>query len=308
MEPEQRLYTILEEVSRMATPQLPGIRPMTAGMRWMLLIASGLVFIVGIQLFILTEYTDRYFAWTIQPPLTAAFLGAGYWASFAMEYLASRKRLWAHARIAVPAVLIFTTLTLIATLLHLDRFHLNHPSPMTRTAAWVWLAVYAIVPPAMTVLLVLQMRVPGDDPPRQAPLPRWIHAILIVHALLMLLLGVALFVAPQATASLWLWTLTPLTARAVGAWLLALGVAAAHSSWENDWQRVQIATMSYTIFGAFQLLGLARYPQTVDWSRPQSWIYVLFLLSVLFVGVYGWRLAARLARMGRLPASPATAG
>jgi hypothetical protein len=291
----------------MVTPQPSGIRPITTGMRWMLLIASGLVFIVGIQLFILSEYTDRFFAWTIKPPLTAAFLGAGYWASFAMEYLASRKRSWAHARIAVPAVLIFTTLTLIATLLHLDRFHLSHPNLLTRAAAWVWLAVYAIVPPAMAVLLVLQLRVPGVDPPRQARLPRWTHAILIDHALVMLPLGAALFLAPQATAGLWMWTLTPLTARAVGAWLLALGVAAAHSSWENDWQRVQIATMSYTIFGTFQLLGLARYSQTVDWSRPQSWFYGLFLLSVLFVGVYGWRQSARMARMGGLPASSATA-
>jgi hypothetical protein len=276
-------------------------------MRWMLLIASGLVFIVGIQLFILTEYTDRYFAWTIKPPLTAAFLGAGYWASFAMEYLASRKRAWAHARIAVPAVLIFTTLTLIATLLHLDRFHLSHPDVMTRTAAWVWLAVYAIVPPVMAVLLVLQMRVPGADPPRTAPLPRWIHAILNFHALIMLPLGAALFLAPQATAPLWPWALTPLTARAVGAWLLALGVAAAHSSRENDWMRVHIATISYTVFGVFQLLGLVRYPEVIDWSRPHAWLYVIFMLSVLVVGLYGWRQSARSTRLQNVPAQTTAA-
>jgi hypothetical protein len=275
-------------------------------MRWMLFIASGLVFIVGIQLFILTEYTDRYFAWTINPPLTAAFLGAGYWASFAMEYLASRKRIWAHARIAVPAVLIFTTLTLIATLLHLDRFHLNDPNLLTRTAAWVWLAVYAIVPPAMAVLLVFQIRVPGGDPPRTSPLPRWLHTILITHALIMFPIGAALFLAPQATLAFWPWTLTPLTARAVGAWLLALGVAAGHSSWENDWMRVHIATLSYTVFGTFQLLALIRYPQVMDWSRPQAWFYCVFLLSVLFVGVYGWRQSVRSTRIGDLPTSQAT--
>ncbi|HEX6290866.1 MAG TPA: hypothetical protein VFZ66_16900 [Herpetosiphonaceae bacterium] len=291
----------------MKSVQPSGLRPVTQGMRWMLLIASGLVFIVGIQLFILTEYTERYFAWTIKPPLTAAFLGAGYWASFAMEYMASRKRLWAHARIAVPAVLIFTTLTLVATLLHLDRFHLSDPNLLTRVAAWVWLAVYAIVPLTMASLLVLQMRVPGDDPPRTAPLPRWIHAILIVHALVMLPLGAALFLAPQATAPLWPWTLTPLTGRAVGAWLLALGVAAAHSSWENDWQRVHIATISYTVLGGFQLLGLIRYPQVVDWSRPSAWLYVVFLVSVLLVGLYGWRQSARTASTGTLPAQASAA-
>ncbi|HEY0733954.1 MAG TPA: hypothetical protein VGD69_03540 [Herpetosiphonaceae bacterium] len=288
----------------MDASQSSDLRPVTNGMRWMLLIASGLVFTVGIQLYILTEQTERYFAWTINPPLTAAFLGAGYWASFAMEFLASRKRFWAHARIAVPAVLIFTTLTLIATLLHLDRFHLNDPNFVTRVAAWVWLAVYAIVPLVMTVLLVLQMRVPGYDPPRQAPLPRWIHLILRLHAVVMLPLGAALFLAPQATAPLWPWMLTPLTARAVGAWLLALGVAAAHSSRENDWQRVHIATISYTVLGFFQLLALARYPQVVDWTMPAAWIYLVFLVSILLVGLYGWRQSARLSRVEAIAAAP----
>src|SRR4051794_39302423 len=85
----------------------PGVRPLTPGMRLMLTVASLLVFVVGIQLFILTDDTDHWFAWTIPPPLTAAFLGGSYWASFALEWLASREGSWARARIAVPAVLSF---------------------------------------------------------------------------------------------------------------------------------------------------------------------------------------------------------
>src|SRR5688500_1255825 len=85
-------------------------------MRLMLLVASILVFIVGIQLFIFTEQTEKYFAWTINPPLTAAFLGAAYWSAFSLEFVASRQRTWAQARIAVPAVLAFTSLTFIVTL------------------------------------------------------------------------------------------------------------------------------------------------------------------------------------------------
>src|SRR5262249_39055665 len=91
-------------------------RQTTPGMRRMLLVAGGLVFITGIQLFVLSEATDRFFAWTIKPPLTAAFLGAAYWASCGTELLAARQRIWANARIAVPAVLIFTGLTLLVTL------------------------------------------------------------------------------------------------------------------------------------------------------------------------------------------------
>lgn len=281
------------------------VRPTSAGMRWMLLAASALVFIVGIQLYILTEHTDRFFAWTIASPLTAAFLGGGYWASFAMELLAARRRVWADARIAVPAVLIFTSLMLLVTLLHLDRFHLYHLSLLTRGAAWAWLLVYAVVPLLMGVLLIEQLRMPSGDPPRTAPLPSGVHGILRIHALIMVVLGLGLLLAPTTVAVVWPWPLTPLTGRAIGAWLLALGVAAAHASWENDWRRVQVATLSYTVFGALQLLALARYPDEMQWSRPAAWLYVLFLLSVLGLGVYGWRRSAQLNAGSDVPVASA---
>src|SRR5258707_2712798 len=116
----------------MTTAPPRALQPVTAGMRRMLYVAAALVFLAGIPLFLLTEHTDRFFAWTIQSHLTAAFLGAAYWASFVLEILAARQRLWTRARSAVPAVLIFTALTLVVTLLHLDRFHFNAPELLTR--------------------------------------------------------------------------------------------------------------------------------------------------------------------------------
>jgi len=265
----------------------PATKPLDVGMRRMLLVASALVFIVGIQLFVLSEQTDRYFAWTVAPPLTAAFLGAAFWAAGILELLAARQRVWASARIAVPAVLLFTTLTLLATLLHLDRFHLDTAS------GWVWLAVYAAVPPVMLALFVRQLRVPGGDPPRRAPLPRWLRLVLGLQAALLLVVGAVLFLAPQLTTPLWPWMLTPLTARAVGAWLLALGLGAAHLIRENDWERGRVAMPSSAVLGALELVALARYPGALDWSGPRAWVFLLFVVSILAVGLYGWRAAAR---------------
>ena len=59
----------------------------TAVMRWMLLVAGAFVVIADTQLFVLTEHTERYVAWSVDQPLTAAFLGAGYWASAVLELL-----------------------------------------------------------------------------------------------------------------------------------------------------------------------------------------------------------------------------
>jgi hypothetical protein len=55
------------------------IQPVTVAMRRMLYVASVLVFIAGIQTFVLSEDTGRFFAWTIAIPLTTAFLGTGIW-------------------------------------------------------------------------------------------------------------------------------------------------------------------------------------------------------------------------------------
>jgi hypothetical protein len=269
---------------------------LTPGMRRLLIIAGVLVFLAGAQLFVFPERTERYFAWTIDVPLTAAFLGAGYWASVVLEWLAARERIWARARVAVPAVFVFTTLTLVATLIHLDLFHLDSSiAPSTRAVTWLWIAIYALVPPAMLLLAIIQMHAPGRDPARERELPAWLRRVLAGHAVVLLGLGAALFVAPERVSTLWPWALTPLTGRAVGAWLVGIGVAAAQSVWENAFERVRVALFSYIALALLQLLALARYLDTVSLARAKTWIYVGFLLSMLAVGCYATVVARRRA-------------
>ena len=272
----------------------PTVRPTTAGTRLLLLLASILVFLVGVQLYVLTGQTEKYFAWTVRSPLTAAFLGGAYWASFAMEFFASRRRVWANARIAIPAVLVFTALTLVVTLVHLDQFHLHAPEFVTRFVTWTWLFVYAVVPPIMVVLLIRQVRVAGRDPDRIEPLAPWFRTMLIVHAAVLLPMGIALLVVPEIAADWWPWTLTPLTGRAIGAWLVGLGIAAAQAAWENDPVRIGVAAASYLVFGVLELIAIARFPDALFWDSVAAWMYLAFLLSTLVGGAFGWRRAWQL--------------
>jgi len=264
----------------------PGnLRVLTVGMRRLLWLAGFLVFLAGVQLFVFSERTAELFAWTIDIPLTAAFLGAGYWASVVLEWMSARQTAWVHARISVPAVFVFTTLTLVATLLHIDLFHLGTEfEPVTRAATWGWIAIYVLVPPAMALLLVIQSRAGGEDPPRAAPLPSWIVSVLVAQAVILLALGCYLFVLPERAGSLWPWQLTPLTGRAVGAWVFSIGLAAAHSVWENDLKRMRPAAFSYLALGLLELIALARYPDTVRWGEPQTVVYLAFLAGMLLVG------------------------
>ena len=133
-------------------------RRLTRGLRTWLWVDCVLVLIAGVQLYVFAERTDHLFAWTITPPLTAAFLGASYWASLPLLYLSSLRTRWADARLAVYGVLVFTSLTIVATVLHLDRFHLAALASAARVAAWSWLVVYAVVPAALLLLLVSSRR------------------------------------------------------------------------------------------------------------------------------------------------------
>ena len=256
-------------------------RKLTGALRVWLVAVSALLLGVSLSLFVLTERTDKFFAWTVSPPLTATFLGAGYAASCVFQLLAVRQRLWIHARIAPLGALIFTSLTLLATLIHLDRFHLDS------FIGVFWVLIYAVAPPVMLVLLIRQWRMHGADVDRTQPLANWLRLLLSLQVLILVPLGAALFIAPLLTAPLWPWALTPLTARAIGAWLIAIGAGMAQSVWENDLDRVRIALVSFAVYGALQLVAVARYPETINWTSPQAWLFALFPVLLLLSGGVG---------------------
>ncbi|HRF99289.1 MAG TPA: hypothetical protein PLZ51_28950, partial [Aggregatilineales bacterium] len=247
------------------------------------------VLIMGIILYFLSDDTATYFAWTIDVPLTAAFLGAGYLASFLLEFMAARQFIWARGRIAVPAVLLFTSLTFIITLIHLDKFHTNSNNPLTLIVTWAWILVYAFVPLIMGVILIQQLRTQGVNPASHAMLPLWFRLILGIQGAIMVILGLGFLFMPQTFAPLWAWELTPLTGRAIGAWLVGLGVAAIQSVIENDWLRLRPAMIAYMLYGFLQGINLLRYPNAtgLDWGQPKTWVYCIFILSILLVGIFG---------------------
>src|SRR2546426_2156771 len=268
----------------------PSIRPLTNMMKWLLYAASVLVFLAGFQLTVFSEQTATYFAWTISPPITAAFLGAAYWAAVPVEVIAARQSSWAEARVAIPAIWLFTTLTLIITLVHVDKFHFSSPVLSAQAAAWFWLAIYAGVPVAMLVIGWLQVRVPGGDPPHGPAPPTWMRIVVLGQGGGRFVFGVGLLLLPTVVGAVWPWTLTALTGRAIGAWFVGVGFAALHATRENDLSRIRPLEGGYAVFAALQLVALARYSGSsyLDWGAPAMWVYVGFLLSILFVGIYRW--------------------
>lgn len=244
----------------------------------------------GIQLFVLSELTDIYFAWTIQSALTAATLGGFYFGSMTFGYLSARELTWSNVRGPAIGLFLFLVGTLAATFLHLDKFHLASENIITRSAAWIWLAIYILLPLALTASFFLQSRQPGNDSERISTLPIWFRSLLSLHGVIGVLLSIVLFFSPEFLIPIWAWELTPLTARALSAWFISFGVLDLISIWENDWSRLRVTSISYVVTAAFGLLALIRYASQADLLGPLGVGYVLYLLIMLGMGLYGWRI------------------
>ncbi|MCU0310160.1 MAG: hypothetical protein MUE36_04355 [Acidimicrobiales bacterium] len=237
-------------------------------------------------LYVSATDTDEIFAWTVRPPVSAAFLGAGYASGFVLMALTVRERVWANARVALVTVLVFTLCTLGATLAHVGNFHFDRTG-LPRFAAWFWLAVYVAVPLTMSVVLVLQLRMPGGDPEVRRPLPPVLRIVLAAQALVLGVVGAALLLDPTRMQSLWPWELTPLTARAIGAWAFALGVAAAMVVAERDAWRLRAAAVTFVMLGVLHLGALVRFDDDIRWGEPQTWIYLVVVASMVVTGLWG---------------------
>lgn len=244
-----------------------------------------LLFIAGVQLFILAEQTETYFAWTFAAPFSAAFMGAGYWAAMLHAYSGSRASSWATVRTSLPAALTATTLLTITTFMHLDKFHFDSPLFITRFVTWVWIVVYVTVPFILFAAWVIQSRLPGSDVKGRHPLRAWMRGGFILLAAFALLSGLALFIAPTAMSTLWPWEVTPLAGRAISSWLTAFGLACASLALENDIKHGAGTASSLFAFCVLQMIVIARYSSAIDWGKPLSSAYILFLvLGMLLSG------------------------
>ena len=246
----------------MASPPKPLLDPVR---RW-LQVDVVVLAVAGVQCFILANSTDRWFAWPVSPPLSAAVLGAGYVGSIVMVFEARRARRWVDARVVIVSTFLFASLTLVVTLLHLDRFHLDNGRGSARVAAVAWLVVYVVVPPFVLWLLVQQRRVAGVDPERDSTaLTRPARLCLFVEGCLLVALGVVMFGGAE-WVEFWPWALSDLTARAIAAWMVALGTMLVLCAWEREVQRTRYALHSVFAAALLWILAVVRFRDSVQWD------------------------------------------
>jgi hypothetical protein len=270
------------------------------GTRRLLVAFLALTLLAVNQLFVLADVADRYWVWTIRTELTAAFLGSAYAAGAVLSALALREDRWSRIRVPVITVTVFTVLTAVATLVHHHRLHLWDGGPVARGASWMWLAVYLVIPFACAWVVYRQETVPRPVEPRTRPIPGWLGGLLLVEGTALFLAGAVLFGGglivhheSEVATNFWPWQVTPLSSMVIGAWLMAFGVAAGLALLEGDLGRLFVAAVTYTVFGATELVAVFWYRPQVDAADPWLWLYVAVLVAVTATGAFGVRAARR---------------
>lgn len=239
-------------------------------------IVSGLVtpfLLLAFQiLYFAAQTSGERFAWEIQPAMMAAFMGAGYLTGAYFFLNVIFRKEWHRVRVVFPAIAFFTFSMLLATLLHWARFDIRHAPFLA------WLILYILTPALITFLwfqndqsdpLTLEhgdINVP--DPMRL--IVRWIGIIL---ALVM----VTSFLAPQLLIKTWPWELTPLTARVTSGWISLIGFGSLFLAAEKRWSSWQLPLEVIAIWEILILIGGVLYREDLK----HGWLNWLFISIVL---------------------------
>lgn len=254
-------------------------------MRTLLYVLTALTFVVGTQLVVLAEHTATFFAWTIDESMSAAFIGAGFWSAATVVFWCARQRDWVRARMIVPTVAVVATMLLVATVQHLEVFH----GPI----GLAWIEVYAVFPPLLASIAVMQLCVPGHTRHSGQRLPQSLRLALGAQALVAFAAGAALYADPGTTVSWWPWPLTDLTSKAVGTWLVGIGMTAGFVTVVNDRAALPGWALAQVVLGGGVLLNLARFLGDVDADSPSTWILSAGFLATLLIGAWSawhsWR-------------------
>src|SRR5882724_10730367 len=115
--------------------------------RWVFLPLVPFTAVFGPLLVLAPGHTAAYWAWTIQPSMSAVWEGAGYtFGACAITTMLVLNR-WRTSILAIIATIPFAYAMIVATLLHLDRFATGSPR------FWVWLAIYIVLPIGLPLIL-----------------------------------------------------------------------------------------------------------------------------------------------------------
>jgi hypothetical protein len=231
--------------------------------------------------------TKANFAWPIQPVVMASVLGAFYMSSAPLFLLPFCARRWENIRVMILPATLFTIVQLLATFLHWDKFSVG------TLPFYVWFASYFLPPPIFIAMYWWQQQAATPSAKSDRPLFSPFRWLLVFLGGLLTLGALAVFIIPDLLIPIFPWKLTPLTARSLCGWLIAVGTLLLSMARENHWTRVRLGAPMLILLLPTLLLQMARYAAEVNWLNPALWLslalFALIGLCGLILSIGNWR-------------------
>ena len=204
-------------------------------------------------LYLFPARTEELWAWTVVPTMTPMVMGGGYLAGAWFFVRVARTRSGHQALAGLVGTTVFTSLLLLTTILHWDRFHHGHVS------FWAWLALYVVTPPLLPWLWARSRRTdPRTPAPDEVLVPDGLRAVVATVGIVQLVFALVMFVRPRLAIEQWPWAVTPLTARTIAAFLAFPAVTWLLFASDNRWSSFQLPIESATIGMALILVATLR--------------------------------------------------
>jgi hypothetical protein len=259
-----------EERTTSLHDRIPPITRIVAAVVILILVLAWIV------LFLFPEDTAHRFAWTVDSRMTAMLMGAGYGSAIYFFVRVMIERRWHRVSLGFLPTTVFTWMMLGATLLHWDKF--RHGSNPFLLWLWVYLATPIVVP---AIWLLNRPHDPRSLEERDARFPRSTRIAMSIAGLGMAAIAVWLYVAPASAAAVWPWPLTPLTARAVAAFVALPAVAWVAIAVDGRWSAARVMLGTVALGLVLLLVAVVRSWNEFDPSNPLRIGYVIGLAGTL---------------------------
>ena len=194
------------------------LSPITQGQKIFFGVICAAALLVAILGLFNPAYLATVFTWLVLPPLHARFVGAIYLlgAVFMAGCLFAKQQ--AEVRWGVQMIGIWTGMLFLISMRNLGAFDLG------LLPVQIWFASYIIYP---IIAIIMTIRQPSMTHSASLPGPelaRWAKNFLLTQGVLVSLLSIALFLAPESMSTLWPWKVTPVLAQMYAGPLLSYGL------------------------------------------------------------------------------------
>jgi hypothetical protein len=231
-------------------------------------------------LYLFPSHTQKLWAWTMHPTMTAMVMGGGYLSGAYFFVRAATVREWHRVGIGFLGVTVFATMLGVATIIHWDRFNHDHVS------FWAWVVLYFSTPVLIPWLWVRNRR---NDPRTAAPgdriVPTPIRAVMATVGGLQLVTAAVMFVRPTALLARAPWMLTPLTCRSLSAFVAFPAVAYLAFAVEGRWSSFQV--LIETAMLGLALIGIAAIRAHAEFQGSDALVWGWRIGVVVTIALLG---------------------